>query len=102
MKLVQNCAHKNITYSCHQKYIQDLTTESSELLTRLLDLYIIDPFSENTIEAGTSLNEHLQEERSQDWEEMFSGINLAHNSMKGYQTLSRSLVTKTNTIKEPV
>ena len=38
-----------------------LTPGSDELLKHYQELYDADPFSEDTIEAGTNLNDHIKE-----------------------------------------
>ena len=43
-------------------------------------LYDASPFSEDTIEAGTNLNDHIKEIRKQKWEETITGI--THNSTR--------------------
>ena len=74
---------------CRTKYISGLTLESGELLKHYQELYDAEPFSEDTIEAGTNLNDHIKETRKQKWEETITGIDLTHNSKKGWQTLSK-------------
>ena len=37
-------------------------------------LYDADPFSEDTIEAGTNLDDHIKETRKLKWEETITGI----------------------------
>ena len=87
--LVRVCARKCIPRGCRTKYISGLTLESGELLKHYQELYDADPFSEDTIEAGTNLNDHIKETRKQKWEETITGIDLTHNSKKGWQTLSK-------------
>ena len=70
------------------KYISGLTPESGEFLKHYQELYDDDPFSEDTIEAGTNLNDHIKETRKHKLEETITGIDLTHNSKKGWQTLS--------------
>ena len=86
--LVRVCARKCIPRGCRTKYISGLTPESGELLKHYQELYDADPFSEDTIEAGTNLNDHIKETRKQKWEETITGVDLTHNSKKGWQTLS--------------
>ena len=67
--LVRVCARKCIPRGCRTKYISGLTPEFGELLKHYQELYDADPFSEDTIEAGTNLNDHIMETRKQKWEE---------------------------------
>ena len=60
-----------------------------ELLKHYQELYDADPFSEDTVEAGTNLNDHIKETTKLKWEEMITGIAFTHNSKKGWQTLSK-------------
>ena len=87
--LVRVCARKCIARGCRTKYMSGLTLESGELLKHYQELYDADPFSEDTIEAGTNLNDHIKETRKQKWEETITCIDLTHNSKKGWQTLSK-------------
>ena len=87
--LVRMCARKCIPRGCRTKYISGLTPESGELLKHYQELYDADPFSADTIEAGANLNDHIKETRKQKWEETITGIDLTHNSKKGWQTLAK-------------
>ena len=58
--LIRVCARKCIPRGCRTKYISGLTPESIELLKHYQQLYDADPFSEDTIEAGTNLNDHIK------------------------------------------
>ena len=75
-------------HPCRTKYIAGLTPESGELLKHYQELYYAVPFSEETIKAGSNLNDHIKETRKQKWDETITGIDLRHNSKKGWQTLS--------------
>ena len=81
-------ARKCISCGCRTKYISSLNPEAGELLNHNLELYDADPYSEDTIEAGTNLNDHIKETRKQKWEETIIGVDLTHNSKKVWQTLS--------------
>ena len=50
--LVRVCARKCIPRGCRTKYISGLTPEYGELLKHYQELYDVDPFSEDTVEAG--------------------------------------------------
>ena len=79
--LVRVCVHKCIPRGCRTRYISGLTPESGELLKHYQELCDADPFSENTIESGTNLND-IKETRKQKLEE-------THSSKNGWQTLSK-------------
>ena len=81
--------------------ISGLTPESGELVKHSQELYDADPFSEDTIEAGTNLNDHIKETRKQKWEETITCIDLTHNSKKGWQTLSKINVDDRKPISSP-
>ena len=84
------CARKCIPRGCRTKYISGLTLESGELLKHYQELYDADPFSEDTIDAGTNLNDHIKETRKQKWEET---ITLRTTARKGGRPSQRSMET---------
>ena len=67
--LVRVCACKCIPRGCRVKYISGLTPESCELMKHYQELFDADPFSEDTIETGTNLNDRIKETRKLKWEE---------------------------------
>ena len=81
--LVRVRARKCIPHGCQTKYISGLTPESGELLKHYQALYDADPFSEDTIEAFTNLNDHITETSKQTWEERPS-----HRSMETTESQS--------------
>ena len=51
------------------KYISGLIPQSCELMKHYQELFDANPFSEDTIEAGTNLNDRITETRKLKWEE---------------------------------
>uniref|UniRef100_H3B2D4 Endonuclease/exonuclease/phosphatase domain-containing protein n=1 Tax=Latimeria chalumnae TaxID=7897 RepID=H3B2D4_LATCH len=86
---LRNTSKRYIPQGCRTKHIPGLTPVLGAEYKKYQQMFQRDPFSEDTIMAGTALK------RRRKWKELIEGIDMIHSSRKAWLTI-RKLKKKSN------